>query len=119
MFVLEGLPSTLGVRLVVPRAGPSVAGSVALPAEREAIEARIEREQGDIKPGPHYGEALRSPTVVRMAVLYFLLGSACSASCCGSLHHQGGRSANIARTGWLSADHLFCEHLDADRVHDF
>ena len=105
MFIVEGLPASLWAigwwALVQDR--PSQATWLA-PHEREAIETRIALEQGAIKPVRSYGEAFRSPTVLRMAVLYFFWGL----SLFGFVLWlptiiKEASSANIVQTGWLSA----------------
>ena len=105
MFVIEGLPASLWAIgwwwLVQDR--PSQAKWI--PAvEREALEARIAEEQHSIRPVRNYGEAFRSSLVVRMAVLYFFWGI----SLFGFVLWlptiiKDASSANIVRTGWLSA----------------
>ncbi len=75
MFIIEGLPASLWAiawwALVQDR--PSQASWLA-PEERTAIETRIASEQGGIAPVRNYGEAFRSPIVIRMSVLYFFWG---------------------------------------------
>jgi sugar phosphate permease len=105
MFIIEGLPACLWAfvwwRVVQDR--PSQASWLA-PDERTKIESRIAAEQGDIKPVRNYGEAFRSPTVVRFATLYFFWGL----SLFGFVLWlptiiKDAASANIVQTGWLSA----------------
>lgn len=105
MFVIEGLPASLWAiawwALVQDR--PAQADWLE-PGERTAIEARIAAEQGSIRPVRNYREAFRSPTVIRFATLYFFWGL----SLFGFVLWlptiiKDAASANIVRTGWLSA----------------
>jgi len=105
MFVIEGLPACLWAigwwYLVQDR--PAEASWLD-PVERTALEAKMADEQQGLKAVRNYGEAFRSPTVVRMAVLYFFWGL----SLFGFVLWlptilKDASSANIVRTGWLSA----------------
>ena len=105
MFVLEGVPACLWAIgwwfLVHDR--PAEAGWMR-PDERSALEARIASEQGALAPVRSYREAFRSPTVVRMATLYFFWGLSLFGFVLWlpTIIKDAG-SANIVRTGWLSA----------------
>src|SRR6186713_1227764 len=105
MFVLEGVPASLWAIgwWVLVQDRPSQA--TWLPAaERSALEARMAEEQQSIKAVRNYGEAFRSPTVVRMAVLYFFWGLSLFGFVLWlpTILKDAG-SASIVRTGWLSA----------------
>ena len=105
MFILEGLPACVWAiawwALVQDR--PAEAPWLA-PAERTAIEARIAAEQGGIAPVRNYGEAFRSPVVLRMTVLYFFWGLSLFGFVLWlpTIIKQAS-AANIVETGWLSA----------------
>ena len=105
MFIIEGLPACVWAiawwALVQDR--PSEAPWLA-PAERTAIEARIAAEQGGIAPVRNYGEAFRSPVVLRMTVLYFFWGLSLFGFVLWlpTIIKQAS-AANIVETGWLSA----------------
>ena len=105
MFVIEGLPASLWAigwwALVQDR--PAEAKWLAAD-ERTALEARIADEQRSIKAVRNYGEAFRSPTVIRMSVLYFFWGLSLFGFVLWlpTIIKDAG-SANIVRTGWLSA----------------
>lgn len=104
MFVIEGVPASLwaiGWWLLV-KDRPSEAAWMG--PEGTALETRIAQEQQSIKAVRNYGEAFRSPTVIRMAVLYFFWGL----SLFGFVLWlptiiKDASAANIVRTGWLSA----------------
>ena len=105
MFIIEGLPASLWAIgwWVLVQDRPSQATWLA-PHERSAIEARITAEQGTITPVRSYRDAFRSPMVVRFALLYFFWGL----SLFGFVLWlptiiKDAASANIVRTGWLSA----------------
>ncbi|MGH9614806.1 MAG: MFS transporter, partial [Bryobacteraceae bacterium] len=74
------------------------------PAERNAIEAKIAAEQGGMKPMRSYGEAFRSPVVIRLSILYFFWGLSLFGFILWlpTIIRQSG-SANIVNIGWLSA----------------
>ena len=105
MFILEGLPACVWAiawwALVQDR--PAEAPWLA-PPERTAIEARIAAEQGGIAPVRNYGEAFRSPVVLRMTVLYFFWGLSLFGFVLWlpTIIKQAS-AANIVETGWLSA----------------
>jgi sugar phosphate permease len=105
MFILEGVPASLwaiGWWLLVEDK-PARAHWLT-PQESGAVEAQIAAEQGGMAPVRNYAEAFRTPVVVRMAVLYFFWGL----SLFGFVLWlptiiKESSSANIVRTGWLSA----------------
>jgi MFS family permease len=105
MFVIEGVPASLWAigwwYFVQDR--PSEASWLD-PAERAALEAKIAEEQQGIKAVRNYGAAFRSPAVIRMAVLYFFWGLSLFGFVLWlpTIIKDAG-SANIVRTGWLSA----------------
>ena len=105
MFVIEGLPASLWAigwwYLVHDR--PSEAKWLD-PADRASLEARLANEQQGMPAVRSYGEAFRSPTVVRMAVLYFFWGISLFGFVLWlpTIIKDAG-SVNIVRTGWLSA----------------
>jgi len=105
MFIAEGLPASLwGIAwwlLVEDR--PTQVSWLA-PAERNAIEAQIAAEQGGMKPVRNYGEAFRSPVVIRLSILYFFWGLSLFGFILWlpTIIRQSG-SATIVNTGWLSA----------------
>jgi len=105
MFIAEGLPASLwGIAwwfLVQDR--PAEVSWLA-PAERNAIEAQIAAEQGGMKPVRNYGEAFRSPVVIRLSILYFFWGLSLFGFILWlpTIIRQSG-SATIVNTGWLSA----------------
>jgi MFS family permease len=105
MFVIEGVPASLWAigwwYLVQDR--PSDASWLD-PADRASLEARLADEQHGIKAVRSYGEAFRSPTVIRMAALYFFWGVSLFGFVLWlpTIIKDAG-SANIVRTGWLSA----------------
>lgn len=105
MFIIEGLPACVWAiawwALVQDR--PSEAPWLG-PEERTAIESRIASEQGGIQPVRNYGEAFRSPVVIRMTVLYFFWGLSLFGFVLWlpTIIKQAG-AANIVQTGWLSA----------------
>ena len=105
MFIAEGLPASLwGIAwwfLVQDR--PTQVSWLA-PAERNAIEAQIAAEQGGMKPVRNYGEAFRSPVVIRLSILYFFWGLSLFGFILWlpTIIRQSG-SATIVNTGWLSA----------------
>jgi MFS family permease len=105
MFIAEGLPASLwGIAwwfLVEDR--PAQVRWLQ-PAERNAIEARIAAEQGQIKPLRNYGEAFRSMLVIRLSILYFFWGVSLFGFILWlpTIIRQGGTS-NIVNIGWLSA----------------
>ena len=105
MFIAEGLPAIIWafiwVRLVQDR--PSEASWLD-PAERKALEERLQEEQRQLKPVKNYREAFRSPLVIALAVQYF----------CWSIGVYGfvlwlpsilksGSQLGIVDIGWLSA----------------
>jgi MFS family permease len=105
MFVLEGLPACLWAIAwwILVQDRPSEATWL-VADERTAIEARIASEQTGLPAVRSYGEAFRTPTVIRMAVLYFFWGL----SLFGFVLWlptiiKEASAANIVRTGWLSA----------------
>jgi hypothetical protein len=74
-------------------------------------------EQQSIKAVRNYGEAFRSPTVIRMSVLYFFWGL----SLFGFVLWlptilKDAASASIVRTGWLSAGPMCLPRSDADHL---
>jgi sugar phosphate permease len=105
MFIIEGLPACIWAfgwwALVQDR--PAQARWLT-PPEREAIEARIASEQGGIPPVRNYGDAFRSPVVLRMTVLYFFWGLSLFGFVLWlpTIIKQAA-SVNIVQTGWLSA----------------
>ena len=105
MFVIEGVPASLWAIgwwfLVQDR--PAEAKWLR-PEERSALEARIASEQGALAPVRSYREAFRSPTVIRMSTLYFFWGLSLFGFVLWlpTIIKDAG-SANIVRTGWLSA----------------
>jgi MFS family permease len=105
MFVLEGVPSSLWAVgwwfLVQDR--PSQATWLSA-EERTTLEERIASEQTGIAPVRNYAEAFRSPTVIRMSILYFFWGLSLFGFILWlpTIIKQAG-SANIVQTGWLSA----------------
>jgi MFS family permease len=105
MFIAEGLPASLwGIAwwfLVEDR--PAQVRWLAS-TERDAIEARIASEQGQIKPMRNYGEAFRSLLVIRLSILYFFWGVSLFGFILWlpTIIRQSG-SANIVNIGWLSA----------------
>jgi sugar phosphate permease len=105
MFIAEGLPASLwGIAwwfLVQDR--PSQVSWLE-PAERHAIEAKIASEQGGMKPVRSYGEAFRSPVVIRLSILYFFWGLSLFGFILWlpTIIRQSG-SSNIVNIGWLSA----------------
>ena len=105
MFVAEGLPASLwGIAwwfLVQDR--PAQASWLS-PGEKSAIEDKIASEQGVIKPVRSYGEAFRSPLVIRLSLLYFFWGLSLFGFLLWlpTILKQGG-SSNIINIGWLSA----------------
>ena len=127
MFIIEGLPACLWAigwwYLIQDR--PAQASWLD-PAERTALEARIAGEQQGIKAVRNYGDAFRSPTVIRMAVLYFFWGL----SLFGFVLWlptiiKDASAANIVRTGWLSAGPYVLASIlmpmvsmTSDRMHD-
>ena len=127
MFIIEGLPSCVWAigwwYLVQDR--PAEATWLD-PRDRSALEARLALEQDAIKAVRNYGEAFRSPTVIRMAVLYFFWGI----SLFGFVLWlptiiKDAAAANIVRTGWLSAGPYLCAailmplvSMASDRVRD-
>lgn len=127
MFIVEGLPASLWAIgwwfLVQDR--PSEATWLD-PRDRSELEAQLAQEQSAIKAVRNYGEAFRSPTVIRMAVLYFFWGI----SLFGFVLWlptiiKDASSANIVRTGWLSAGPYVMAtilmpivSMASDRVHD-
>jgi sugar phosphate permease len=105
MFVIEGVPASLwaiGWWLLV-QDHPSQARWLP-PEERAALEARIAGEQQSLKAVRNYGEAFRTPTVVRMSVLYFFWGLSLFGFVLWlpTILKDAG-SVSIVRTGWLSA----------------
>jgi len=127
MFIIEGLPASLWAfgwwHLVQDR--PAQAAWLDA-RDRSELEARLAEEQGGMKAVRNYGEAFRSPTVIRMAVLYFFWG----VSLFGFVLWlptiiKDAASANIVRTGWLSAGPYVCAtilmpvvSMASDRVRD-
>ena len=110
MFIIEGVPASLWAigwwYLVQDRPGQATWLDA---RDRSELEARLAEEQGGIKAVRNYGEAFRSPTVIRMAVLYFFWGI----SLFGFVLWlptiiKDASSANIVRTGWLSAGPYVC-----------
>jgi len=105
MFVIEGLPACLWAiawwYLVQDR--PSEASWLNA-ADRASLEAKLAEEQQGLKSVRNYGEAFRSPTVIRMAALYFFWGISLFGFVLWlpTIIKDAG-SANIVRTGWLSA----------------
>ena len=105
MFVIEGAAGQLvGVRLVGAGAGSARRRGVAAAGGARGHRGTIAAEQGAIKPVRDYGEAFRSPVVIRMTVLYFFWGL----SLFGFVLWlptiiKEANAANIVRTGWLSA----------------
>jgi len=105
MFIAEGLPASLwGIAwwfLVEDR--PAQVRWLQ-PAERNAIEARIAAEQGQIKPMRNYGEAFRSFLVIRLSILYFFWGVSLFGFILWlpTIIRQSG-TASIVNIGWLSA----------------
>ena len=127
MFIVEGLPASLWAigwwYLVQDR--PADAAWLN-PADRTALEARLAEEQNALKAVRSYGEAFRSPTVIRMAVLYFFWGVSLFGFVLWlpTIIKDAG-SANIVRTGWLSAGPYVCAtilmpfvSMVSDRVRD-
>jgi sugar phosphate permease len=105
MFILEGVPASLWAIgwWVLVEDRPSRARWLTQ-AESAAVEAQIAAEQGGMAPVRNYAEAFRTPVVMRMAVLYFFWGL----SLFGFVLWlptiiKESSSANIVRTGWLSA----------------
>ena len=105
MFIAEGLPAIIWafiwIRLVQDQ--PDEAAWLD-PAEREALEARLQEEQRLLKPMRNYREAFRSPLVIALSVQYF----------CWSIGVYGfvlwlpsilksGSQLGIVDIGWLSA----------------
>ena len=127
MFVIEGVPASLwaiGWWLLV-QDRPAEAAWLR-PEERSALESRIASEQGALAPVRNYGEAFRSPTVIRMSSLYFFWGLSLFGFVLWlpTIIKDAG-SANIVRTGWLSAGpYLFASvlmpvvSLISDRLRD-
>ena len=75
MFIAEGLPASLwGIAWWFLVQDRPTQVSWLKPAERNAIEAKIAAEQGGMKPMRNYGEAFRSPVVIRLSILYFFWG---------------------------------------------
>ena len=105
MFVIEGVPASLWAIgwWVLVQDRPAEAKWLPA-AERSALEARMAEEQQSIKAVRNYGEAFRSPTVIRMAVLYFFWGLSLFGFVLWlpTILKDAG-SASIVRTGWLSA----------------
>lgn len=105
MFIAEGLPASLwGVAWwFLVEDHPSEVGWLK-PIERVAIEAKIIAEQGGIKAVRSYGEAFRSPLVIRLCVLYFFWGLSLFGFLLWlpTIIRQGG-ATNIVNIGWLSA----------------
>src|SRR6185436_13889847 len=105
MFILEGVPASLWAIgwWVLVEDRPSRA-RWRTPAESAAVEAQIAAEQGGMAPVRNYAEAFRTPVVMRMAVLYFFWGLSLFGFVLWlpTIIKESG-SANIVRTGWLSA----------------
>ena len=105
MFVAEGLPASLwGVAWwFLVEDHPSDV-SWLRPAERDAIETKITAEQGSIKAIRSYGEAFRSPLVIRLCILYFFWGLSLFGFLLWlpTIIKESG-AANIVNIGWLSA----------------
>jgi sugar phosphate permease len=101
MFIAEGLPASLwGIAWWFLVQDRPTQVSWLEPAERNAIEAKIAAEQGGMKPVRNYGEAFRSPVVIRLSIRIFSGASAYSASFCGCRPS----SARAARPiSWTSA----------------
>jgi len=105
MFIIEGVPASvwaIGWWYLV-RDRPSQAAWLD-PAELATLEATLADEQRHIQAVRSYAQAFRSPTVVRLAVLYFFWGI----SLFGFILWlptiiKDASSVNIVRTGWLSA----------------
>jgi sugar phosphate permease len=105
MFVAEGLPASLwGIAWWFLVQDRPTQVSWLEPAERNAIEAKIAAEQGGMKPMRNYGEAFRSPVVIRLSILYFFWGLSLFGFILWlpTIIRQSG-SANIVNIGWLSA----------------
>jgi len=105
MFVIEGLPACLWAIAWCTscRIAPSEASWLNA-ADRASLEAKLAEEQQGLKSVRNYGEAFRSPTVIRMAALYFFWGISLFGFVLWlpTIIKDAG-SANIVRTGWLSA----------------
>jgi len=105
MFVAEGLPASLwGIAWWFLVEDHPADVSWLRPAERAAIQEKIIAEQGSIKAVRSYGEAFRSPLVIRLCVLYFFWGLSLFGFLLWlpTIIKQGG-TANIVNIGWLSA----------------
>jgi sugar phosphate permease len=103
MFVIEGIPATLWgfIWWIAVEDRPSQASWLSHD-EREDLEARMAAEQRNIKPVRNYGEAFRSPLVIRFAVLYFFWGIGLFGFIfwLPSILRQAG--STMIQTGWLS-----------------
>jgi MFS family permease len=105
MFIAEGLPASLwGIAWWFLVEDRPTQVSWLTPAERNAIEAKIASEQGGMKLVRSYGEAFRSPIVIRLSILYFFWGLSLFGFILWlpTIIRQSG-SATIVNTGWLSA----------------
>ena len=105
MFIAEGLPASLwGIAWWFLVQDRPTQVSWLEPAERHAIETKIAAEQGGMKPVRNYGEAFRSPVVIRLSILYFFWGLSLFGFILWlpTIIRQSG-SANIVNIGWLSA----------------
>ncbi|SDV46408.1 MFS transporter [Chitinasiproducens palmae] len=105
MFIAEGIPAVLWAVcwwfIVQDRPAQS---RWLQPAEREVLEATLREEQRQIAPVRNYGEAFRSPAVIKLCAQYF----------CWSIGVYGfvlwlpsilknASAFGMVETGWLSA----------------
>ena len=117
MFIAEGLPAVdLGGDLVVHRAGQARSRPSGSPSRKSSdLDATLRAEQAAIKPVKNYGEAFRSPAVIKLCAQYF----------CWSIGVYGfvlwlpsilknASTFGMVETGWLSARAVSCrDHRDA------
>ena len=105
MFIAEGVPAIIWAVCwwFLVRDKPAEVTWLSQP-EKDALEAALRAEQATIKPVRNYGQAFRSPAVVKLGAQYF----------CWSIGVYGfvlwlpsilknGSTLGMVETGWLSA----------------